>query len=120
MQVLALAIENITPEYLANIHPGTHLREDYLRQMGITEYRLAKLLGITQSHLADILANKRGITANIAMRLGKLFDQSPEMWLALQNKYDLAKSARDFGDEVERIQPFEWAAERPEAEKVAA
>lgn len=121
MQKLQITEEHITLDpILANIHPGTHLREDYFPQMGITEYRFAKLLGITQSHLADILANRRGVTANIAMRLGRLFNQSPEMWLMLQNKYDIAKALGDYGTEIQRVEPFVWPDESMQSDKIAA
>jgi addiction module HigA family antidote len=106
----------VNADDLENLHPGSHLKLDYLPEMGVTEYRFAKLLGITQSHLADILVCRRSVTANIALRLGKLFDQSPEMWLSLQNKYDLARARREYGDDVSGIEPFTW----PTGDKIAA
>jgi antitoxin HigA-1 len=94
----------------ANIHPGTILREDYLpdlEAMGVTRYRIAKLLRITQSQLDILLAGKRGVTANMALRLGKLFNQSPEMWLGLQNEYDIAIARLDYPD-IEQIEPIDF------------
>lgn len=103
--------KSVEPEvYLLNLHPGTHLLEDYLPELGISRYRFAKMLGITQSHLADILATKRGITANIALRLGRLFSQTPEMWLSLQAEYDLAAARVRYGEAIDRIQPLDKAA----------
>jgi len=112
--------KKLTTESLANLHPGAHLREDYFPEMGITEYRFAKLLGITQTHLADLLAGKRNVTANIALRLGRLFDQSPEMWMTLQTKYDIAKAMVEFGDDIERIVPFLWPDDLALKDQLAA
>jgi antitoxin HigA-1 len=105
-----IPLENITDEFLENAHPGTAIRLDYLPEMGITEYRFAKLLRITQSHLAEILEGKRNITANIAIRLGLLFNQTPEMWIGLQNSYDLLKAKRQYAEEYAKIVAFEWPA----------
>ena len=93
---------------LTNIHPGNILKLDYLPRMHITEYRLARILGITQTHLAEFLAGKRNVTANLSLRLGKVLGQPPDYWLNLQNRHDLLKAWRDFGDAVERLSPFEW------------
>jgi len=105
--------DDITPEFLANIHPGNIVKLDYLPDLGITEYRLAKLLQMRQSHVAEFLDGKRGLTANWALRLGKLFGQSPEMWLGLQNRYDLLKAEQEFGDVIDQIEPL--VAEEPGA-----
>ncbi|MDR3710960.1 MAG: HigA family addiction module antitoxin [Capsulimonadaceae bacterium] len=92
-------------EYLSNLHPGTHLREDYLPDLGWTPYRLAKEIGITQSHLAQILRNEKGITANLALRLGRLFNQSPQMWLRMQGDFDLEVAKDRFAAEIEKVKP---------------
>ena len=92
-------------EFLENLHPGTSLREDYLPDFGWTPYRLAKELGITPSNVAELLSNKRGVTANLALRLGRLFNQSPEMWMGLQARYDLELAKDKYAAEIERVRP---------------
>jgi len=94
-------------EYLENLHPGTSLREDYLPDYGWTPYRLAKEIGITQSHLAQILRNERGITANLALRLGRLFNQSPEMWMRMQARFDLEIAKDKYGVAIEKVKPVQ-------------
>jgi addiction module HigA family antidote len=103
----------ITEEFLANIHPGNILRLDYLPRMGVTEYRFAKLLGITQSHLAELLAGRRGVTPNLSLRLGKLFGQTPGYWLNIQSQHDLLKAFRDYGESIDTIQTFVWPEGHP-------
>ena len=92
-------------EYIENLHPGTTLREDYLPDLGWTPYRLAKELGITQSNLAEILSGKRGITANLAFLLGKLFNQSAELWIGLQAQYDIEVAKDKYAADIEKATP---------------
>jgi addiction module HigA family antidote len=101
-----IALEDITDDYLINIHPGSMLRLDYFPELGITEYRFAKLLGVSQTRLSQIFRGERSVTANMALRLGKLFGQSPEMWIRLQADYDLLKARRQMGDKLDLIQTF--------------
>ncbi len=99
----------LNPEALENLRPGIALREDFLPELaaqGITRYRLAKNLRMTQSHLDELLAGKRSVTANIALRLGRLFSQAPAMWLGMQNHYDLAHAESQYGDEIAKIKPL--------------
>ena len=104
--MFTVPLENITDEFLANAHPGTALRLDYLPDLGITEYRFAKLLGISQTHLRQVLNGQRSITARLALRLGRLFNQSPEMWLGLQANYDLLKARREAGASLDGVKPL--------------
>lgn len=99
---------NITPEFLANVHPGNILRLDYLPRLGVTEYRFAKKLGITQSHLAELLATKRGVTANLSLRLGKLLGHPPGYWLHIQSQYELLKAYLEYGEAIDRVEPLQW------------
>jgi addiction module HigA family antidote len=95
-------------QYLENLRPGTMLREDYLGdpEMNLNAYRLATSIGITQTHLSQIINGKRSITPNVALRLGKYFGQSPEFWMNLQRRYDLERARDKFGDAIDRIVPF--------------
>ena len=79
------------------IHPGEHLAE-FLEELDITPYRLAKTIGVHQVRISEIIRGRRSITADTALRLGRALDMTPEYWLNLQRMYDLevAKESSDF------------------------
>jgi addiction module HigA family antidote len=70
------------------IHPGEHLAE-ILSELGITQYRLAKTIGVPQVRIHDIVHCRRSITADTALRIGKALGMTPDFWLNLQRMYDL-------------------------------
>jgi len=72
----------------APMHPGEHLREDILPALGRPKAEIARLLGISRQTLYDVLAEKQPVTANLAVRLGKLCGDGPDVWLRLQQNYD--------------------------------
>ena len=74
---------------LPPIHPGEILREEFLEQMGISQYRLAKDISVPPRRINEIVHGKRSITADTALRLGRFFNMSPQFWLNLQTRYDL-------------------------------
>jgi addiction module HigA family antidote len=71
------------------IHPGEILHEEFLKPMGISQYRLAKDISVAARRINEIVHGKRAITADTALRLGRYFKMSPEFWLNLQAIYDL-------------------------------
>lgn len=71
------------------VHPGEILLEEFLKPMGITPYRLAEDIGVSQHWIDDIIHGKRGITADIALRLGRFFGMEAQFWGNLQARYDL-------------------------------
>jgi antitoxin HigA-1 len=71
------------------IHPGEVLHEEFLKPMGISQYRLAKDINVAARRINEIVHGKRAITADTALRLGRYFKMSPEFWLNLQAIYDL-------------------------------
>ena len=79
----------MTNKNLSSIHPGEILLEEFLRPMGISQYRLAKDISVSPRRINEIVHGKRGITADTALRLGRFFGMSPQFWLNLQNRYDL-------------------------------
>lgn len=95
---------------LANIHPGEVLREEFLVPLGISQYRLAKELGVTEARISAICSGKRGITADTALRLAAFFGTSSTFWLGLQADYDTEEAAAELVDTLARIQPFEIQA----------
>ena len=74
---------------LSNITPGEILDEEFLKPMGITQYRLAKDVGVPPRRINQIVKGQRAITADTALRLGRYFGVSPQFWLNLQSHYDL-------------------------------
>ena len=74
---------------LKNIHPGEILKEEFLDELQISAYRLAKDTGIPQTRISQILKRKRRVTADTALRLSKFFGNTPKFWLGLQDDYDL-------------------------------
>lgn len=94
------------PERLPLIHPGEILQLDFLEPMGITAYRLSKDIGVTQARIGEILAGKRNITADTALRLSRYFGNSAEFWLNLQMHYDLRKAEAENGHLYSQIAPM--------------
>jgi antitoxin HigA-1 len=88
---------------LPNIHPGEILREEFLRPLGITAYRLAKDVGVPQTRISEILAGRRSITADTGARLGRYFKTSARFWLNLQAAFDLEEVEREKGEEIMAI-----------------
>ena len=76
------------------IHPGEHLAE-LLDELGISQYRLAKTVGVPAVRINDIVHCRRSITADTALRLGRALRMTPEFWLNLQRMYDLDLARRD-------------------------
>lgn len=74
---------------LSNITPGEILNEEFLQPMAITQYRLAKDIGVPARRINEIVKGERAITADTALRLGRYFRMAPEFWLNLQSHYDL-------------------------------
>ena len=78
------------------IHPGEHLAE-ILEELGISQYRLAKAMGVPAVRVNEIVHCRRGITADTALRVGRVLGMTPEFWMNLQQMYDLnvARAATD-------------------------
>lgn len=87
---------------LANITPGEILEEDFLKPLGLSQYRLAKDIGVPARRINEIVKGKRAITADTALRLGRFFNMSPQFWLNLQSHYDLEVEQERLGRRLER------------------
>ena len=74
---------------IKSIHPGEILLEEFLKPMGISQYRIAKEIHVPARRINEIVHEIRSISANTALRLGKFFNMSPQFWLNLQAHYDL-------------------------------
>ena len=85
----------------APTHPGEVLREDFLKPMDLSQYALAKALGVPQIRVSEIVHAKRAVTPDTALRLARYFGTSAEFWTGMQATYDL-ESVRDrVGAEIE-------------------
>ena len=89
------------------VHPGETLMEDFLKPMGISQYRLSKDISVPPRRINEIVHGKRSITADTALRLGRFFNTTPELWINLQAHYDL-EIARDAleGRLQKEVKPF--------------
>jgi antitoxin HigA-1 len=92
------------------IHPGEILKQEFLKPMGITGYRLAQALDVNPQNVNDILLKKRGVSADMAVRLGKAFAMSAEFWMNLQAAYELALAQKSLRNKIKRIKPLGKAA----------
>jgi len=77
--------------------------EEFLQQLNITAYRLAKETNIPQTRISEIIKKKRRITADTALRFGRYFGNSPEFWLGLQNDFDLEEEKFKLSKELDKI-----------------
>jgi addiction module HigA family antidote len=91
---------------LVNVHPGILLKEDFLDELHITPYRLAKDIGLTPIHITELLRGKRNITPSTALLLGKYFGTTAEYFINLQSRYDLIEAQRTIGDKLDKITPI--------------
>ena len=95
---------------LPNVHPGEVLMEDFLKPLGLSQYRLAGDLGIPESRVSEIVRGARGVTADTALRLARYFGTSHELWLNLQDRYDVEEIQRAKSKEIEKIRPYKAVA----------
>ena len=87
---------------LENITPGEILEEDFLKPMGLSQYRLAKDIGVSARRINEIVKGERAITADTALRLGRFFKMSAQFWLNLQSHYDLEIMENRLGRRLEQ------------------
>jgi addiction module HigA family antidote len=78
---------------LPPVHPGEILLEDFLKPMGLSQYRLARALGVPPQRVHDLVHGRRAITADTAPRLAHAFSMEPQFWMNLQSRYDLEVAA---------------------------
>lgn len=87
-------------------HPGEILLEEFLKPLGITQYRLAKELGVPQRRIGEIVAGVRAVTADTGLRLSRFFSMSDAFWIGLQLDYDAAMTKDRLAETLARIQPW--------------
>lgn len=93
---------------LKNVHPGEILKNDFLNEMKITPYALAKAIGIDQTRISQLIKGSRSMCTDTALRLGKFFNMSAEFWMNAQSRFDLEEE-RNNNKEYSKISPFDYA-----------
>lgn len=96
-------------------HPGEILLEEFLKPMGITQYRLAKEIGVPQRRIGEIVAGQRSVTADTGLRLSRFFGMSEEFWIGLQLDYDAARAKDSLAGTLAKIRPWPRAKHRSKA-----
>ena len=91
-----------TANGLPPIHPGEYIREA-LEDLGMTQAALAKSLGVSSMRISHVVREERPVTAELALRLGQAFGQSPQYWLNLQADYDLKIAKTKFRDSLRHV-----------------
>lgn len=85
---------------LPPVHPGEVLLEDFMKPLGLSQYRVAKDIGVPALRISQIINKKRAITTDTAMRLARYFGTSPDVWLRLQARYNLEQAQIEYGDQI--------------------
>ena len=87
------------------VHPGEVLREEFLKPLHMSAYELAKRIHVPVPRVNDIVLERRGISADTALRLSRFLGTTEQFWLNLQSAYEINRVLADRGDEINRIQP---------------
>ncbi len=104
-----MSIPNSRPRERRPIHPGEILREDFLPEYGLSVTALAESAGVSRQSINELLRERRALSPEMALRLGKLFGNSPEFWLNLQRNVDLWDAARGLRSEISHIRTLQVA-----------
>ena len=92
------------------VHPGEILREEFLDPLRMSANALAQVLHVPTNRLTSIIAGKRAVTADTALRLGRAFGTTPQFWLNLQQAYDLRRAEMDAKSDARRVRPIKRSA----------
>ena len=101
-----MSISNKGKKEVRPIHPGEMLREDFLPDYGLSVSSLAQALGVSRQTANELLRERRAVSPAMALRLSRLFGNSPEFWLNAQRAVDLWDAAQELEFEVQRITPL--------------
>jgi addiction module HigA family antidote len=101
-----MSIPNTRKREVRPIHPGEMLREDFLPDYNMTVTALARALGVSRQTVNELLRERRSLSPEMALRLSRLFGNSPEFWLNAQRAVDLWDATQVIGADVERIKPL--------------
>jgi addiction module HigA family antidote len=104
-----MSIPNKRERKVRPTHPGVMLREDFLPEYGLTVSGFARLLQVSRQTVNDLLRERRAISPEMALRLSRLFGNSPEFWLNAQRAVDLWEAARNLKAQINHISPLSAA-----------
>lgn len=91
---------------LHNIHPGEILLEEFLQPMAISQTKLAHAINVPPRRINEIVLGKRGITADTALRLAKVFGTSVQFWMGLQDEYELREARNSIETQLDQMIPI--------------
>jgi addiction module HigA family antidote len=107
MTFLLKNVMSKSKDRLDPVHPGDVLREDFMKPLGLSAYAVAKAIGSTPIAISEIIRRKRAVSAEMALKLGRLFNVSPEVWMGIQADYDLEIARqRSEADIFRRVHPL--------------
>ena len=104
-----MAIPNTSKREIRPTHPGEMLREDFMPDFDLNVSTMAKALGVSRQTINELLRERRAITSIMALRLSRLFGNSPDFWLNAQHTRDLWESEQRYYNELVKIQPLNAA-----------
>ncbi len=104
-----MSIKNRGKRTLPPTHPGAMLREDFMPDYGLTVTTLAETLGVSRQTVNELLRERRALSPAMALRLSRLFGNSPEFWLNAQRAVDLWQAERELEKDLERIRTLSAA-----------
>ena len=98
---------------LLPVHPGEILKDEFLAPLGISQYRLAKEIGVPPRRINEIVKGRRAITADTALRLSRYFGLSAQFWMNLQTRYNLSKAEHELGKRIDsEVEHAAWLERR--------
>jgi len=104
-----MSISNTARKKRRPTHPGEMLREDYLPDYGLSVSELANAVGVSRQSINELLRERRAVSPEMALRLARLFGNTPEFWLNAQRAVDLWDAAEAIKEDVSRIRPLSAA-----------
>ena len=104
-----MSIPNTRDRKVRPTHPGEMLREDFMPDYGLSVSSIAKALGVSRQTVNELLRERRAVSPEMALRLSRLFGNTPEFWLNAQRAIDLWEAARTAKRKLERISPLKVA-----------
>jgi len=104
-----MSVKNTQPREIEPTHPGEMLRKDFMPDFYLTTAGLAEKLDVSRQTVNELLLKRRAVSPNMALRLSRLFGNTPEFWLNAQRACDLWKAQKEYACEIERIKPLNAA-----------
>ena len=104
-----MSIQNTKSREIAPTHPGEMLREDFMPDYNLTTTGLAQKLGVSRQTVNELLLERRAVSPSMALRLSRLFGNTPEFWLNAQRVVDLWNAKKEIKQDIEKIRPLQAA-----------